>query len=159
MAVLALSGCATLSVEEPISQLEAEVPKPAVQKVAKSTFGKARSRDSNSSGETAEPGWHRVVYRGRVDWDGVLERPIAGATVSVYDGQEELCSTVADGKGQFELACDLYGTPQEDWKGRTAWKPESYYSIIAEAPTGGFVKQRLQKVDMRKAIHLEVTPP
>ena len=87
-----------------------------------------------------------------------MERPIAGATVAVFEGEEELCSTETDSTGRFELACDLYGTPQEDWKGKATWKPESYYSIIAKAPTGSFVKQRLRKLDMGKPLHLEITP-
>jgi hypothetical protein len=125
----------------------------------RSTTASARPSEMKGDPRCEQPEWRHVIYRGRVDWDGIFEGPISGAEVSVFDGADPVFSTVTDSQGNFELPADLFGCPTSEGRDGSEWRPESYYAIVAKSPSGGNVKRELSKVDPQSFLHLEITPP
>jgi len=155
-----LFGCSALDLGEGRLPLKADLP----AQEEETTKAKPVHADSPAPSTSAhsvtgsEPGWRRIVYRGRVEHPRGSDNPLSGTVVSVWDGNERLFSTFTDAKGAFELPCDLYGTPFTASNGKTAWRPESYYAIAAEAPSGEFAKRRLREMGLSDPVVLEISP-
>lgn len=79
----------------------------------------------------AKSGWNQVTYQGEVVFSQGPGGPAARVRVALVEGSEELCSTVTDEKGCFNLTCDLYGKPFTSEDGVYRWCPEEYYALIA----------------------------
>lgn len=127
-----MTGCASVQFDDYLED-------PATQRAQVEN----RAIHPESRSEAAVPdlpakcGWNCVTYRGEVVSSQGPGGPVAQARVAMVEGKEELCRTVTDSQGRFELACDLYGKPFTSEDGVCRWCPEEYYALIATGPDGG----------------------
>ncbi len=148
LAVL-LTGCASV-------QFDNYLEDPAIQPVVAEGSGIHPKRRASVTVPDfpAKSGWNRVTYQGEVVFSQGPGGPVPRARVALVEGTEELCSTVADEHGFFELTCDLYGKPFTSEEGVCRWCPEEYYALIATGHDGGKGKVLLRDTHYGKLVRI-----
>jgi hypothetical protein len=139
--VFLLAGCAGV----PLNDRLEDIPAPET---------KIDKKSKPAASCPGEPQWNHVTYRGTVRDGGGNNPPIGDATVSIYEGNDRLVSTLTDEQGKFVLPSDLYGCPCETQPGASEWRPESYYVLIVEGPKGRRAQRLLRDASAQDPIEL-----
>lgn len=143
---VALSGCATYDLRNPVS----------VPSIEPSDTAPLQQKKSSVEPGPCEPCWRKIVYRGTVTRGPFKMEKVSGARVSLFEGGEELCTTASGPNGEFELDCEVYGTPCEKKFAGEEWRPEPYYAITVEAPNGQQLTRVLRDLNLDHPLVLDL---